>query len=269
MSQFNKYIFITCMSILCASCTKEIEVDLNASSRLLVIEGNVTDAPGPYTIKLSKTVNFSSPNTYPPVSGATVTISDNTGVTELLTETSPGLYQTHSITGVQGNTYTLRVVAEGKQYNAVSTMPYKINLDSMRFDAQTEPGESEETYAIIPLYLDPVEFGNNYRFFFSAHGKVDKLYQVSNDNFGNGTINAQLFFTDSEYVKILKGDTVEVTMLCIEVNTYNYYYTLSQISDGGIIGGATPTNPPSNITGNKALGIFSAYTIQTKKGIAR
>jgi hypothetical protein len=265
----NKYIISTFATLLFVSCEKEIDIDLNNSTPQIVIEGNISDEPGPYTVKLSKTVNFSDPNTFPPVSGATIIISDNTGAVDTLIETSSGLYQTHSIAGVQGNTYTLKVIAEGNQYNAVSTIPYKVNLDGARFDLNSQPGESEETYSIIPLYLDPVELGNSYRFFFSAHGKTDKQYQVSNDNFGNGSINAQPFFTDSEYIKILKGDTVKVTMLCIDVNTYNYYYTLSQIGDGGIIGGATPTNPPSNITGNKALGIFSAYTTQTKTAIAQ
>lgn len=267
----SKYIIITFASFLFVSCEKEIDIDLNSSTAQLVIEGNISDEPGPHTVKLSKSVNFSEANTYPPVSGATVIISDNTGVVDTLTETSAGsgLYQTHAIVGIQGNTYALKVIVEGDQYNAVSTMPYKINLDSVRFDLNPQPGENEKTYSIIPLYLDPVEFGNSYRFYFSAHGKTDKQYQVSNDNFGNGSINAQPFFTDTEYVKILQGDTVKVTMLCIDVNTYNYYYTLSQIGDGGIIGGATPTNPPSNITGNKALGIFSAFTTQSKTAIAQ
>jgi hypothetical protein len=262
----NKYISLIITFFLFSSCTKEIDIDLNNSSPQIVIEGNISDEPGPYIVKLSKTVNFSDANNYPPVAGALVIISDNTGVTDTLTETVSGLYQTHSITGTQGNTYTLKVIAEGKQYDAVSTMPSKVNLDSIQFNLNTEPGESENTFAVVPLYLDPAEFGNSYRFFFSANGVADKSYQVSNDNIGNGYINQQPFFSDD--IKFYDGDTVKVTMLCIDVSTYNYYYTLSQIAGGGPIGGATPSNPPSNITGNKALGIFSAYTTQTKTDIA-
>jgi hypothetical protein len=262
----NKYLSVITVAFLFASCEKVIDVDINAASPQIVIEGNVTDGPGPYTVKLSKTVNFNDANTYPPVPGAWVVISDNTGIVDTLTEIVSGLYQTHRITGIQGRTYTLKVVAENKHYNAVSTMPYKVNLDSIQFNLFSEPGESEKTLAVVPLYLDPVEFGNSYRFFFSANGKADKTYQVSNDNIGNGCINQQPFFSDD--VKIREGDTVSVRMLCIDANTYNYYYTLSQIGDGGIIGGATPSNPPNNILGNNALGIFSAYTTQTKTAIA-
>lgn len=263
----NKLISLVIAALFFASCTKEIDIDLNTSSPQIVIEGSISDASGPYTVKLSKTINFSEANAYPPVSGALVIISDNTGVTDTLTETVPGLYQTHHLTGTPGNTYTLKVIAEGNQYDAISTMPYKINLDSIQFDLFADPGETGITYAVVPLFLDPAAFGDNYRFFFSANGIPDKSYQVTNDNIGNGSINQQPFFSDD--IKFYAGDTVTVTMLCIDVNTYNYYYTLSQISESGPGGGVAPSNPPSNISGNKALGIFSAYTIQTRTAIAQ
>jgi hypothetical protein len=264
----KKYISIIGVIFFLASCTKEIDIDLNTSNPEIVIEGTITDQPGPYSVKLSKTANFSdSNNSFPPVGGALVVISDNTGTVDTLTETTPGMYQTNRITGTQGNTYTLKVVAEGKQYDAVSTMPYRVNLDSVRFDLFTDPGDTDSTYAVVPLFLDPAPFGDNYRFFFTSNGIPDKTYQVTNDNIGNGDINKQPFFSDD--VEFYKGDTITVTMLCIDVSTYNYYYTLSQITESGPGGGTTPTNPPNNITGNKALGIFSAYTTQTKTGIVR
>lgn len=261
----HKYISIIIAVFLFASCEKEIAVDLNSSSPQIVIEGNISDEPGPYTVKLSKTVNFSNANVYPPVTQALVIIVDNTGVTDTLTETATGLYQTHSIIGTQGNTYTLKVVAEGKQYEAVSTMPYKVMLDSIQFDPFNNPGSTKNAFAVVPRYFDPIVQGNCYRFFFSTNGLLDKSYQVTNDNIGNGSINKQPFWSDD--VEFLEGDTVKVTMLCIDVTTYNYYYTLSQITESGPGGGATPSNPPNNITGNKALGIFSAYTTQTKTTI--
>ncbi len=260
-----KYISIIFITFLFASCTKEIDIDLNSASPLLVIEGNISDEPGPYFVKLSKTVNFSDANIYPPVSGALVIISDNTGVVDTLTETIPGLYQTHSITGTQGNTYTLKVIAEGRQYNAVSIMPYKINLDSLAFNF--ESGFGADNYEVLPLFLDPVALGNRYRFILSVNGETDKSFYVLNDTESNGTINQQAF--SSEEMDILEGDTVDVTMLCIDANTYTYYYSLAELLDSNPIFASTPANPPNNITGNRALGIFSAYTMQTKTAIAR
>lgn len=263
----KNYIVIIIAFFSFASCTKEIDIDLNSASPQIVIEGSITDQPAPYTVKLSKTVNFSESNNYPPVTGALVIISDNTGVVDTLTETVSGLYQAHSITGTQGNTYTLKVIAEGKQYNAVSTMPYKVNLDSIRFNPFAIPGSGTTTFGAVPLYLDPIATGNCYRFFLSANGKFAKSYLVSNDNIGNGSVNQNPLF--SQDVEIHAGDSVKVTMCCIDVNTYNYYYTLSQLSGNGPGGGSTPSNPPNNITGTKALGVFSAYTMQIKTVIAQ
>ncbi len=58
-------------------CKKVIQIDLNSAAPRIVIEGNITDAPGPYQVWLSTTVNFSASNSYPPISGATVQITDS------------------------------------------------------------------------------------------------------------------------------------------------------------------------------------------------
>lgn len=63
----NNYKIIILASLLFASCEKEIDLDLNSSSPQIVIEGNISDAPGPYIVKLSKTVNYSELNNYLPV----------------------------------------------------------------------------------------------------------------------------------------------------------------------------------------------------------
>lgn len=259
----KKYISIFLVICLFASCEKEIDLDLDKAGSQIVIEGNISDQSGPYRVRITKTVGFSDPNSFPPVSGAIVTISDNEGTIDNLTETSSGIYETSIISGKSGNTYTLSVNVEGKEYSAVSTMPEKVSLDAIQFDEFNEPGETD-TYSIVPLFIDPEEFGNNYRFFFKANGIADKSFQVTNDNIGNGGLNQQPFFSDD--LKFYKGDNVEVTMLCIDLDTYNYYYTLSQIEESGPGGGATPSNPPNNIIGG-ALGIFSAYTTETKTAI--
>jgi len=86
------------------SCKKVINVNLNNANPNIVIEGIISDAPGPYQVKLTQTVNFSDPNVFPPVTGATVKITDNTlGVTDSLKEVVPGTYVTQKLLqGVRG-----------------------------------------------------------------------------------------------------------------------------------------------------------------------
>jgi hypothetical protein len=66
-------------------CKKIVTVDLHDVAPMIVIEGNVTNSPGPYNILVSRTVNYSSPIEFSAVSGAIVRLTDSTnGVTELL-----------------------------------------------------------------------------------------------------------------------------------------------------------------------------------------
>jgi hypothetical protein len=135
------------------SCTKEIKVDLKSTEPKIVIEGNITNESGPYTVQIGKTVNFFDPNQLPPVSGALVIISDNGGVIDTLTETSPGVYKTAVLAGIPGRTYNLKVGAEGKNFNAISTTQQVVNLDSLAFDLFTNHGNSGGKNTLHCRYL--------------------------------------------------------------------------------------------------------------------
>lgn len=256
----KKIVALFIVSAIFSACEKEIDVDLNSSQPQIVIEGNITDQPGPYYVKISKSVNFSDANNFPQVSNALVIISDNTGITDTLTEISAGLYQTNIITGVVGNTYNLSVNVEGKSYYANSTMPNKVTLDSLRFTAFSNPG-SENSYLVVPVYTDPANQSNNYRFVLSVNGVLDKSYIVFDDNVSNGEVNERPIISNSDD-EITLGDTVSIEMRCIDDNTYLYFFALGEIASGGPGGGITPNNPPNNIVGNKSLGYFAAYTSQ-------
>ena len=258
---------IIALASLFTSCTREVKVDLKTTEPKIVIEGNITNEAGPYTVQIRKTVNFSDPNQYPPVSGALVILSDNTGVTDTLTESSPGLYKTSVLAGIPGRTYSMKVIAEGKNFNATSTMPQVVNLDSLTFDLFTNKGNSGgKEYSTLPIFTDPAAAGNSYRFIQTVNGKLDKTYFVLNDNTFNGLKNDQLLFNPDAEIKA--GDTVALEFRCIDRSTYDYFYTLSQFNNDGPYN-TTPTNPPNNITGNPAFGIFSAYTVQRKSKVVQ
>ncbi len=136
-----------------ASCQKEIQVDLNAASTQLVIEGAITDAAGPYTVRITETMAIGDDNTYPVVSGAQVIISDDACTVDTLSEGSPGVYKTRKIVGASGRTYNLAVAVRGKRYTATSTMPARVPLDSLRFDAFAAPGQSG-VFIVTPIFTD-------------------------------------------------------------------------------------------------------------------
>ena len=245
--------------VLFSSCEKVIELDLSNNVDSLVIEGNITNQAGPYFVKLTKSVNFNEASNYPSVSNAVVIVSDNAGQKDTLSHTSNGIYQTRNLKGIEGRTYTLNVTAEGKTYTAQSTMPSKVNLDTLRLLSFEFGGSTQIN--VLPVYTDPSVLGNNYRFLQSFNNVLDKTYFTYNDNINNGKPNQRPLRNQDTEIK--SGDVIQVEMQCIPLNTYNYYYSLEQQAGNGPGGGTTPANPPNNIVGG-AFGLFSAHTSQVK-----
>ncbi|MFC3157380.1 DUF4249 family protein [Chryseobacterium arachidis] len=89
-----KNIFLIILSLfLVTSCEKEIDLDLEDQSGKIVIEGNITDQPGPYYLRITKSVAFTETNQYPAIENAQVVLSDNTGQTETLQYVGNGNYK--------------------------------------------------------------------------------------------------------------------------------------------------------------------------------
>ncbi|AZB32221.1 DUF4249 domain-containing protein [Chryseobacterium bernardetii] len=259
-----KKVFFIILSVFALhSCQKEIDLDLADQSGNIVIEGNVTDVQGPYTVKITKSVGFAQPNQYPAVTGAQVILSDNTGQTETLQYTGSGEYITSTFQGIPGRTYTLKVLAEGKQYNAQSTMPQAVELEGLAQDS-FKIGD-KTTYTLLPIFTDPAELGNRYLFSFTINDLSKKYISVLSDNLNNGQPNQWSLGLPNDDNKgrdheVVPGDVIHVEMQSIDTNIFTYYSALLQISDG--YGSVTPANPPSNIS-NGALGYFSAHTVRS------
>jgi len=243
------------------SCKKVINVNLNNASPQVVIIGEVTDAPGPYQVSINQTVNFSSDNNFPPVSGAMVTISDNAGLNDSLTETSPGVYATHSNwQGQPGNTYTLNVTASGKNYTAISTMPQPVQLDSVGF--QQDSRGNKTVIEAVPNFQDPPGIANYYQFTETINGTpLNKIF-IFDDRLSDGKYIQRPLNDDS--VHLHTGDQLSFSMYSIDENVFQYFSELRQLLDANPFNEATPANPDTNIT-NGALGYFSAHTVQTKQ----
>jgi hypothetical protein len=257
--------FLFLLILTMSACEKTITVDLNSTEPKVIIEAEVTDQAGGYRVKISKTVNFSDANNFPAVKGAVVTISDNLGVVQTLTETTSGLYTSKDMKGVSGKTYTLKIVAEGKTYTSSSTMPKAVDLLGAEimvspFGNGPNPNQSAKIYDIFPFFIDPADTQNNYLFFLSSKGKQDKGFNnVANDNFFNGSFNPIPLRHSTDF-KLFPKDSVTIEMRCIDKAVYNYYFSLADITGGGG-NSATPANPVNNISGG-ALGYFSAHTVR-------
>jgi hypothetical protein len=247
--------------LICASCQKVININTNNASPQIVIEGNLTDIYGGQTVTITKSVPFTSTNTYPPVTGATVILSDSLGQRAQLVEQSPGVYFAAPLAGSYGMTYTLTVTTGGKVYTASSTMPSPpVTLDSLTSTAN-QFTNTKNTRTIIVNYQDPISVANQYKFNLYINNALTTTIFTNDDSFSNGRyVREQLFQNDED---IVPGDTAKVELQCIDKNIYQYWFALSQLQINGPGGGITPSNPPSNFN-NGALGYFSAHTSDTK-----
>jgi hypothetical protein len=255
---------IVLISLLFTSCEKTVALKYKDNPSRIIIDGNITNEPGPYFVKITKSIPLSDTGNYPAIDNAVVTISDNTGNSEMLTPQGNGMYRTNTIAGVTGRTYSLIVNAENQTYTAQSTMPQPALFDSIKVEQFTFGGDIERN--IIPIYTDPITKGNNYRFMLWVNNKLINQHFVQNDEITNGVVNTMRLEIDDNTVTLKAGDLITLKMHCIDKKVTLYYTTLALMGDSGPGGGTTPNNPPTNIT-NGALGIFSAHTVQEKSKV--
>ncbi|HTJ11398.1 MAG TPA: DUF4249 family protein [Dinghuibacter sp.] len=250
------------LAFVLSACQKTVHLNLGTTSPQLVITGAVTDQPGPYTVTMSTSEDFYSNNPYPSVSGAQVIIADTyLRQADTLTETSPGTYQTHTLTGVSGHNYALLVNYNGKSYTAQSTMPAPVELQDISFYSQSF-GKNTDIQP-IPNFQDPPGIGNDYQFVLYVNGKQLPKTFVFSDRLSDGRFIHETLNTDTSDLKPF--DQLRIDMYCIDPNVYNYFYEVTQITDPGQqAGNAAPGNPTSNIYGG-ALGIFSAHTVSSSQ----
>ncbi len=270
MNRIALFIILAAMACCLFSCQQIISVDLNDASPHIVIEGIVTDGTGPYSVILSMTGDyFASPLYFPPVSGAHIIMTDNMNQQDTLKEIVSGTYQTSTIKGVPGTSYQIKAVAQGTEYDAASSMPTKVFIDSLYSLVRTGFGGSAG-YDIYIMFKDPPQ-PNNYNYYrvnaqSSALIPTDSIdgirYRLFTDELTKGQeMTVRIRGGD----KVNKGDTITIELLSIDEAAYNYFKTLSNIlSSDQSPTSLAPQNPTSNISGG-ALGYFAAFTVDTKK----
>jgi hypothetical protein len=261
MNSLKYIIALWSLAFLFHSCTEEIDIDLNSSDPQIVVEGTLNNLDNNAVVKLSKSVNFDQDNTFPPVEGATVMISDDEGNSFALSEDSPGVYTSQMVPVSIGETYYLNVLAEGKEFSAQSTMPTQAVFESLTIEeSDFSFGQDETFYNLIVEYTDIANEENYYRFIEYLNGEYQASYVLDDRLYDGLTFSIDLLNFESEYNS---GDTVTVAMQCIDKAVYDYFFSLELLEDDAT---PSPANPVTNIEGGK-LGYFSAYTQELKQVI--
>lgn len=262
-----KWMSFLCCTLLLASCRKEISLELETETKL-VIDARISNVPNFQTeVRISKTRGVFSNNDYQDLKPAHVLMGNDRGEVILFYRSGEGVYlpdETYFPT--EGATYWLRIEYDHKIYTATSFMPYRVNLDSVSvisvpFSLSTG---SDKNYAFIPRFNDPAGVKNFYRFRFDTDRVGDSNFLL-NDFQADGKMNEKLIINRMD---IMAGDWMDVQMDCIDEQAYKYYYQLEQNRTVGQAGGPVPANPPTNIRGG-ALGYFLAFSVSQNKVMIR
>jgi hypothetical protein len=285
------------------SCEKVIDIEVPDSASSIVIEGSIESGGFPF-ILISRSESYFAPistsiealaNVMVPGDSAQVFITVDGVETEVspicLADLSPEQQELAEdllgfdeipdgldicawvdplMIGVEGKTYGLRVVVDGQEYTATTTIPNKVYLDSLWFKVQP----SEEGLGFIWTTLDdPDTAGNSYRLYAERIGVDDGPIPVPGASFDDRFFNGEAFDynfargtrfgveedEDSAFY-FATGDLVAIKHATTDLGVYEFWET----ADDAIAGGGNPFSTPiqvkSNIS-NGARGVWAGYGV--------
>lgn len=266
---YIKYFYLVLIIASLSSCVEDFDADLNSTFERIIIQGSISSERKAHKVILSKSADYFLNQQTPRISGATVIISDGTD-NFTLTEVAPGIYETDTMAGAPGRTYTLIATIEGKEYESSCYMNFCPPIDSIKIGYYDYGNyQEEDTFAFVLMYAqEPETKGNYYLWDVYKNGKLesDTLNEkwLESDLFVNG-----LYISDyqAQWLVANTGDTITLEMQSITEEYYDYYYQVMSVTDwnGGPLSGP-PANPVGNIS-NDALGFFLAYSLERKTTI--
>ena len=262
-------ITIITLLLFTVGCEDVIVVDLNNADPAIVIEAAIIEDNSVSRVVITKSTDFYNPGVYTTVSGATILVNDSEGNEYEFNEISDGVYENHDIAGKSGVGYSIEVIAEGNTYDAISTMPNQIFLDSLSLeDAPDRRGDKEGLgrFYLHLYFQDQPNIDDYCRFKLYSNGTQLGGFNIYNDKLTDGNYIDYRLVLGGEEGDIKLGDIITVELQSIDKAAFDFYKTANSVNASGGSGrgpGATsaaPANPVTNWS-NKALGFFSAYTV--------
>lgn len=287
-------IFFSCLTIfvtlLFSSCEKAVNFKLDDVTPKLVVEASIENGQNP-VVYLSKSLNYFSKIDQSIlaasfVHSAEVYISNGT-LTHKLKEFSVPVgggynffYYTNdpanpltAFAGQLNKQYSLRIVSEGKEYTAVTTIPNITRRIDSLFWKPAPPGNPPEKVALMVRAYDQPGFGDYIRYFTKRNNEpfYAGLISVYDDQIIDGSeyeVQVEKGVDRNQdhpegYSFFDRGDTVTLKVSNIDKATFDFWrtmeYTYSSVGN--------PFSSPTKVTGNisgGALGYFGGYASQYK-----
>lgn len=278
------------------SCIVKFIPEISEDKELLVVQGLITDQQETDTIKLSKSLPLGQKIDARPVTGSTVSISDDQGGIVYLSEVKEGTYITPSyFKGVTGRFYTLHIAYNNLSFES-SPMEMKPvpPVDSVYYEkVNVEPPFMYfKGVDACQIYLDTHDPSNNCKYFrwdFTETWVLRLLWPVENqtcwitDKSRNINIKSTVAFDESRVKKLPVNYITNLTdrlqtkysilvnQYSLNEDEYNYWSKIQNINVqvGGLYD-VIPASVPSNIIcienpDEKVLGYFSVSAKSSKR----
>lgn len=275
-------------AITLAGCEKAVEFKLNDVQPKLVVEATIENGRPPMVF-LSKSVGYFSNidldqvmNSF--VHNAEVYISNGTKTQKLKEfnySVGAGYYFYYyssdpstpavNFLGELNRHYTMRIVSDGKEYTAETTIPKITRRIDSFYWKPAQPGNPPEKVMVMLKAYDPPGFGDYVRYFTQRNSEPE--YPGLNSVYDDQVIDGSQYEVQVErgvdrskgvsdgFSYFDKGDTVTLRLSNIDKATYDFWRTMefTYASVGNPF--SSPTKVISNVSGG-ALGYFGGYASQ-------
>lgn len=293
---------LTVLGLLCCYCVTPYETPAIISEPVLVVNGLITDQPGPYKVTVAYTSINSKITSQVYPSGTNVFIIDDLGNQQQLTEVKSGQFESpYYFRGVAGRSYFVRVILlNGSVYeSSPELLKQGQAIDNVIAQYESLPKESK-TRGQFKTYVetqDPITKGDFYRWTWKHYGVQTycSVYKLDGDPNLYSTLCCDSCWnisqcetcitlaTDqvsngkkiSQHLLDIPYDSKEPYFLSIQQFTlsksaYQFWKTLDEQIN--VVGGVFDP-PPAAVKGNvrnidnadeQVLGYFGASSVTTK-----
>jgi len=292
---------IILISIMLQACVEPFEPDIDKYENILVIDGLITNNPGPYQVKVTRSYPYNK-NHPEMVENAIIKIIDNRENEYPLNKVlnKLGTYETDSNFQAQvGTGYKLQVITpDNNIYECdFETINNPVEIDTIYYSLQYKFNVEEETNIIgAQLYLDTHDPNNNTRYYaweyeetwkfgvrYHWAGHVDRYYCYrsfkpkelllgTSDNLINDEIRRfPLTFIGANTPKLKIKYSILVKQYSLSQKAYQYFNYLKSVNEsGGSLFDKTPTSVYGNMyninnPNEPVLGLFQVSGVSKKR----
>ena len=285
--QFIRYTFILAIAATLFSCEDVVQIDVTPGPTQLVVDGWLTNEPGPQRIKLTNSAAYFDNSPAKPVLGATVTVGDEKGrIFSFKDLKNDGVYvwtpaSARDTLARLGVRYGLQIKTGSEEYVAQTQFNRVPKIDSITYFPEKPPVAPtkgpREGFRAEFWSRDPTGAGDCYwiktyknnKYF----GRTENISVAYDGAFSQGAASDGLIFILPIRRSInpelwAEKDTIRVELHAVPLEAY---YFLQQVQQEGGNQGLFAT-PPANILtnianrdakGRKPLGFFGAASVST------